>query len=410
MSHVFTPGSSLALSLTLEGGDTDLYPRAAIYTGGSFIENVDLSHVALGRYTGAWTPASSVDYDAVFIVYDDAPRTQESAKYFRVAERWQPGNVVAASVWAEALPGSFGVGEAGKIVGDNVDATISSRATPTQVKAEADQALTDYDPPTKTEMDAGFTAIPATVWSESIPGAFGAGEAGKVVGDNVDATISSRATPAQVKAQADQALIDYDPPTKPEMDAGFAGIPATVWAETLPGAFGVGEAGKLVGDNVDATISSRATPAQVKAEADQAFVDYDPPTDTEMGNGFAAVPTAVDTELTANHGAGNWTSAVDAGIVLQTFSYNETSDVLDGVVWVELNGVVLANPISCSVSWYNKDGVLQFTMVDGSPDAQGFFTVQRSTPGLISNSLYYALAEVVTSSGTVSAGKGSFTF
>jgi hypothetical protein len=36
-------------------------------------------------------------------------------------------------VWSEALPGSFGAGEAGKIVGDNINATVSSRATQTSV-------------------------------------------------------------------------------------------------------------------------------------------------------------------------------------------------------------------------------------------------------------------------------------
>jgi hypothetical protein len=42
-------------------------------------------------------------------------------------------NDIVAGVWSEALPGAFGAGEAGKIVGDNINATISSRATQTSV-------------------------------------------------------------------------------------------------------------------------------------------------------------------------------------------------------------------------------------------------------------------------------------
>ena len=39
----------------------------------------------------------------------------------------------AADPWATALPGAYGAGTAGKIIGDNVNATISSRATQTSV-------------------------------------------------------------------------------------------------------------------------------------------------------------------------------------------------------------------------------------------------------------------------------------
>src|SRR3990167_3300713 len=47
-------------------------------------------------------------------------------------------------------------------------------------------------------------------------------------------------------------------------DAGGAADP---WATTLPGAYGAGTAGKIVGDNVNAPIATRATPAQVLTTA-----------------------------------------------------------------------------------------------------------------------------------------------
>lgn len=45
--------------------------------------------------------------------------------------------------------------------------------------------------------------------------------------------------------------------------AGSAGDP---WSTLVPGAYGAGTAGKILGDNLDAAISTRATPAQVNTE------------------------------------------------------------------------------------------------------------------------------------------------
>ena len=68
-------------------------------------------------------------------------------------------------------------------------------ALTTQEKAdantEADTALSDYDPPTKTEMDNGLAGL-------------------------------NDLSAAQVNAEVDTALSDYDPPTKAEMDTAHA--------------------------------------------------------------------------------------------------------------------------------------------------------------------------------------------
>lgn len=62
------------------------------------------------------------------------------------------------------------------------------------------------------------------------------GSIGKLIKDNLDAMISSRATPAQVKTQADNALTDYDAPTKAELDAGLATLNNIAVADILAGA------------------------------------------------------------------------------------------------------------------------------------------------------------------------------
>jgi hypothetical protein len=44
---------------------------------------------------------------------------------------------IATDVWSEPVPGTFGVGEAGKVLGDNLNATVSSRATQAQILNDA---------------------------------------------------------------------------------------------------------------------------------------------------------------------------------------------------------------------------------------------------------------------------------
>ena len=78
-----------------------------------------------------------------------------------------------------------------------------------QINAACDAALTDYDPPTKAELDSGLAGL-------------------------------NDLSAAEVNAEVDTALSDYDPPTKAELDSGFAGlndpsaasIASAVWSET----------------------------------------------------------------------------------------------------------------------------------------------------------------------------------
>jgi hypothetical protein len=66
--------------------------------------------------------------------------------------------------------------------------------------------------------------------------------------------------------------------------AGAAGDP---WATAIPGAYGVGTAGKIIGDNINATISSRAT---------QTSVD-DLPTNAELATALGTADDAVLTQV-----------------------------------------------------------------------------------------------------------------
>ena len=121
-----------------------------------------------------------------------------------------------------------------------------------QINAECDTALSDYDPPTKTEMDSAFTEIKGSTWSAStdtlehirdketdietdtqdLQNQIGIDGAGLTdIGDtrlaNLDATISSRNS---VTPDAAGTLATYDPPTKTEMDSAFTEIKGSTWS------------------------------------------------------------------------------------------------------------------------------------------------------------------------------------
>jgi len=72
------------------------------------------------------------------------------------------------------------------------------------INIEADTALTDYDPPTKLEMDSGFAAL-------------------------------NDLTAAQVNAEVDTALADYDGPTKAELDNAVAPLATSAALATVDG-------------------------------------------------------------------------------------------------------------------------------------------------------------------------------
>jgi len=110
---------------------------------------------------------------------------------------------------------------------------------------------------------------------------------------------------------------------------------------------------------------------------------------------------------------GGWVDEIvtEKGLtVLQSFSYEPSTQVLTGLVWVERDGLVLITPTGGTIDWRRKDGTLLFSEVLTGPDAHGFFYFEKSSPGLDSNTPYYSKAFVaVPGIGTVEGGKGAFT-
>jgi hypothetical protein len=107
-----------------------------------------------------------------------------------------------------------------------------------QVKAQADQALTDYDAPTKAELDLAesniIVEIDANEAKIDLLETKIEADARQVLlvaeNDATQTLISALndLSSAEVKTQADQALADYDGPTKAELDAAQASIEAAI--------------------------------------------------------------------------------------------------------------------------------------------------------------------------------------
>jgi hypothetical protein len=155
-------------------------------------------------------------------------------------------------------------------------------------------------------------------------------------------------------------------------------------------------------DFIDAAISDAATPADVA----QALVDIrlhqlvnTNPGAVQPSTGTYIKQLLDEVKLRPTH------------LVLQGYGYDQINDRLEGLIWVEQGNLISSASTSCTVKWYDKDGTLLFTLVDAAPDSQGIFKVEKTTPGLAGDRVYYAIADVVvTGLGTVSGAKANITF
>lgn len=217
----------------------------------------------------------------------------------------------------------------------------------TEVQSECADALTAYDPPTRAELTTDtnsiLTAVGDVPTNAELATALASADdavlaavatvdsivdAIKVTTDKVDDTLEDDAgtyrftTNALEQAPSGggsitvQDIVDgvLDEALSAHLTSGSvgAGINAASsagdpWATTLPGAYGSGSAGKIIGDNVNATISSRASQtsvdtvagyldteiAAIKTKTDN--LPSDPADASDIAAAFVAVNSKLDT-------------------------------------------------------------------------------------------------------------------
>lgn len=134
-----------------------------------------------------------------------------------------------AAIWDALLTGITTVGSIGKLIKDNIDALISSRATPAQVNTEATNALNTYDPPTSGELVTEINSVQTDV--------------------------------AAIKFVVDLHSIEFlGGVLVRELDAGgYQSVAEAVLNALTANHLVVGSVGKRISDNLDATVSSRSS-------------------------------------------------------------------------------------------------------------------------------------------------------
>lgn len=162
-----------------------------------------------------------------------------------------------------ALP-AVAAGAAGGIPTDSTGKTSFNDLSAAQVNAECDTALTDYDAPTKAELDSGLAglndptaaAIADAVLDEALSGHTTAGTLGKAIGDGVTAWVTatgfSTHSAADVWAAETRTLTANTNLNDPTATA----IADAVLDEALSGHTTAGTLGKAIGDGVTAWVTA----------------------------------------------------------------------------------------------------------------------------------------------------------
>jgi hypothetical protein len=236
----------------------------------------------------------------------------------------------------DAIPVNFTIKTDTKKISELQDLTAAA------VNAEVDTAFTDYDPPTKAELDSGFAAlndptaaaITDAVWDEAKAGHVGAGSMGEEVqshATSAEVSALNDLSAAAVNAEVDTALADYDGPTKAELDAGLAAlndptaaaVADAVWDEAKSGHVGAGSFGEEVQAHaISAEVSAVETDTQdIQSRLPAALVSGRMSSDAVAVSGSTAAADNVEANI------GNLDAAV-SGRATPAQVNTEVSDVL----------------------------------------------------------------------------------
>lgn len=164
-------------------GTTTLLSRLTLTRAG-LLDNLDAAvttRLAASDYTAA--PSTASIADAVWDEDLSGHATSGSAGEALSAA----GSAV--DPWATALPGSYGNGTAGKILGTNLDTTVSSRSSHSaaDIWSVGTRTLTAFS----FAVDISAAAV-SLIWNKATSAFTTVGSIGKLLVDNIDAAISSR--------------------------------------------------------------------------------------------------------------------------------------------------------------------------------------------------------------------------
>jgi len=166
---------------------------------------------------------------------------------------------------------------------DDLDATISSRQSESDASTRASTSQTEHDA-TQSAIAALASAstIAGAVWDYATASATTTGSMGELVTDNLDAAISSREaeTDAATRASTNQTEHDATQTAVGSITASVSAgdiedIADAVWQYLTSAATTSGSLGKLLVDNVNATISSREAETDAATRASTSQGEHD---------------------------------------------------------------------------------------------------------------------------------------
>lgn len=300
-------------------------------TAGSFTydQTTDSNEAIRDRGDAAWITATGFSTHSAADVWAVATRTLTAFDAsFKTGYALSAAGIQA--IWDALTSALTTVGSIGKLLVDNINATISSRlasasyTTPPTVGQIADQV---WDETLADHLTAGSTGNALNAagsagdpWSTALPGAYGAGTAGKIIGDNVNATISSRASQASLDT-VDNLVDDLESRLGTPSNLGSGATVAANLVDIEGQTDDIGTAGAgltALGDtriaNLDATVSSRFPTASAPSNFSALGINV---------SGHVSRVTLVDTTTTNTDMRGTDNAAL-AATALSTAQWTNT--------------------------------------------------------------------------------------
>ena len=192
-----TAQAGAASTITLDAGasatnnlynDATIFIRSGTGAGQTNIVTGYVGATKVATVANAW--ATNPDATSTFSILPTGPTNAAdiwnvTATTYNVAGTMGNklnGAASAGDPWTTALPGAYGAGTAGNILGNRLDVVVSGRmATFTLPTNFAALAIT-----------GGGAVTAADPWLTALPGVYGPGTAGKIVGTNLDTPVSTR--------------------------------------------------------------------------------------------------------------------------------------------------------------------------------------------------------------------------
>ncbi len=260
----------------------------------------------------------------------------------------------------------------------------------------------------KTTNITGFNDITAAaastaVWSEAIPGSFIAGQAGYVLGNIATGTPPTAAAIATAVWQ-DTTAGDFTTSGSPGFmitGIGTSGVKYTTtaltnagggggdpWLTALPGAYTPGQAGYILGTNLDATITSRSTLTQTQVTGGAYSIQSASCVlgDARIGNLDASVNSRLPTS--------SYVSPVGAAVVItDTTTLNSIADTGLKRDWTVVTGEASRSTLNALRKLRNKVDTTSFA------GDLAVFKEDDTTPAYLQVIVTSASAELITSAG-----------